>query len=208
MCAKLKMVGFLLIGSVLLVPNLAAFAREKASVQPEIPISKEAVSFHAWKTRKIVDAKNELARAINRLVIYQHEHAANGEKIKSDIQAGKVEKRQELTPRLEIRSFVAGSQLTKYEMDVVRLQKNLEFAKELTLQDYVVGYLSRFNNDPHALSAMAGHLTDAQIAELLKALLSTSASSLSPARAAALAAKNPPMITTGEQADSENQPPL
>lgn len=136
----------------------------------------ELLPFKAWKDQKIIEAQNLSARLGNRIVLLR------AGKIKAEDLAlefpqltGEVDSTN-LTARAQ--KLHSGDLLERLDRELARSQKNLEFARELTLEEYAIGYLNQFQDSPEALSRMAERLSKDEMAELLKVLLRTGSPNL------------------------------
>jgi hypothetical protein len=136
----------------------------------------EPVAFKTWKDQQIIEAQNQLARVNNRLVLLKA-GKVKPEEISAEFNnfnaLAKNEKTGTSTPLPTSRAQKLSSKdvVSRLELELARTQKSLDFAKELGLQEYFLGYLIQFQESPEALAAVAGRLSKEEVAELLKVLL-------------------------------------
>lgn len=147
----------------------------------------EPVSFKAWKDQQVIEAQNQLARLSNRLTLVKagkikaSEIAAelNNE---SQNQADKSPTSKEAEMAVEssrVQKIAATDVVARLERDQERAQKNLDFAKEVTIEDYFVVYLSQFQDNIEALQSVASKLSKDEVLVLLKSLLKNSSGATS-----------------------------
>ncbi|MCB0357256.1 MAG: hypothetical protein KDD40_09630 [Bdellovibrionales bacterium] len=137
----------------------------------EVPLEAKAVSFNKWKQLQVVEAQNKVVRLSNLLLLLKSEkytlenslpQVAN--ESKQDIQIPEKQQ-QELIGQTEgqLKTAVA----------------SLDFAKELTLNDYFSVYLRQFKDNKSALEALAQDMDKSEIAEVLSSLISVNSSPVS-----------------------------
>ena len=141
----------------------------------------DPVSFKAWKDGQIVESQNLLARVNNRLVLLK------AGKIRPDevaIEFNHFAESQPEDSKLtgKAQKLSSPDVLIRLERELARSQKNFEFAKELTLEDYVVGYLSQFQDNSAAIGSVASRLSKDEVSELIRVFLKNSQQSLNSAK--------------------------
>jgi hypothetical protein len=109
-----------------------------------VATSDQPLPFKTWKDQQILEAQNQLTRATNQIVLSKN---------------GRLAK----TP--------GAPSLTRLERDLGRAEKSLDFARNLGVEEYLVGYLTQISTDTATLNALAGQLTREQVAELLQVLI-------------------------------------
>ncbi len=138
----------------------------------------EPLPFSAWKERQIVEAKNQVVRLSNRIHLlktgrYRAEAivsrpqqplmGAEGEKeyqSLKDFKNNRVD--TETLKKAEERVLKKAQERMKVALG------NLQYAKELNIDDYLAVYLSRFKNDDEALQHVVGRLSQEELVDILK----------------------------------------
>jgi hypothetical protein len=141
--------------------------------------STEPLSFKSWKEQQIIEAQNHVARISNRLVLLKA-GKVQAEEVSAEFNNFLSEKLSSETPKLtsKAQKFSSKDVQMRLEMELSRTQKGLDYAKELGLSEYFLGYLVQFQENPEAIAAVAGRLSKEEVAELLKALLKANQPSL------------------------------
>lgn len=149
----------------------------------------EPASFQAWKERQVVGARNHVVRLSNRIHLlkngrYKFEKSeqsnepllgTEGEKAYEELKnRAKVKAEEETVKEAEKRL------LKQAETRMKTALENLQYAKELSIEDYFAVYLSQFQHDPKALQKVAAKLSDTEVLELLKAMLSQTSAVTTP----------------------------
>lgn len=150
------------------------------AAQVQEPEVSQILPFKNWKEQKIVEAQNQVARLGNRLVL---------------LKAGKI-KPEDLVSDTDHLSAATGSPTesatalnsraqkvdrdvqARLERELGQAQKSVEFAKDLTFQEYVMGYLSQFADQPDALNEISSRLSKDEMNELIKTLLRSNQNTL------------------------------
>jgi len=131
----------------------------------EVAASPKPLSFKSWKDAQLVSAQNQFARTTNRLVLFKAGKIGLNELDLGDL----VILRQENLPRgAKAKEPNFGDVLAKLESDAARAKRGVEVAQELTMEEYVVGYLSGFKDNPTAMAGLVDSLSKEEMAELLK----------------------------------------
>lgn len=132
----------------------------------------EPLTFKAWKEQQVIDAQNHLARVNNRIVLLRT-GKVKPEEISAEFNNFKDSQVQVEAAKLTSRAQQLSSSdvLSRLDKELSRSQKGLDFAKDLDLQDYFLGYMVQFQENPDALAAVASRLSKEEVAELLKFLL-------------------------------------
>ena len=145
--------------------------RKTAAAAPEVA-TPELLSFKNWKDQKVVEAQNLVTRLNNRIVLVK------AGKIKAEDLAAEFpqlaggQDNVALTTRAQ---KLQGNDLNeRLERELARSQKALEFSRDLTLQEYAVGYLNQFQDYPEAIAKMTEKLSKEELSDLVKALLQAS----------------------------------
>lgn len=137
----------------------------------------DPLSFKSWKEQQQVEAQNQLTRVNNRIVLLKAGKLKPEDVAVEFNHFGEVEADG---PKLTARAQKISSTdiLVRLEREQSRSQKNLEFAKDLGLEEYFLGYLNQFQENQSALSQVAGRLSKEEVIELLKVLLKSNHQSL------------------------------
>lgn len=133
---------------------------------PNEKSTSEILSFQEWKGAQVLEAKNQVVRLSNRITL-----------LKKGIL--KVEDSAEVAIDKQDPELSSGRVKTLEDKDLVgRLEtqlksalENLQFTTELGLKDYFAVYLSRYKDQPEAISAAASKLSKEEVLELLKVML-------------------------------------
>ena len=107
------------------------------------------LGFQNWKSGQVLDAQNRTVRLSNRLTI---------------LKSGKS------TPTAELLAL---------ESELRGAVQNLDVIRELSLEDYVLVYLSNYHSNNKALESAAQGLNEAEITELIRLVLRASSSKVS-----------------------------
>jgi hypothetical protein len=127
--------------------------------------SAKVLSFQEWKGNQVVEAKNQVARLSNRITLLKKGVLKEDNLIAED---------PSLTDQLSsdrLKSAKGRNLVSKMESQLKSALENLQFTTELSLQDYFAVYLSRFKDQPEAISTAADKLSKDEILELLKIML-------------------------------------
>ena len=139
----------------------------------------EPMPFKSWKDQQVVDAQNQVARVSNRIVLLKagrvqpEEISAefnNFEDAKSTAEAARLTSKAQKVSSTDV--------LARLEKELSQRQKGLEFARDLGFQEYFLGYLTQFQENPDAISSLASRLSKDEVTELLKVLLNSNQTSL------------------------------
>ena len=130
----------------------------------------EPLSFKSWKEQQQVEAQNQVARVSNRIVLLK------AGKLKPEdivVEFNQFADGDSEGPKLTSRAQKISSNdiLARLEREQSRTQKSLEFAMDLGLEEYFLGYLNQFQENPGALAQVASRLSKDEVTELLKVLL-------------------------------------
>lgn len=140
--------------------------------EPEAP---KILPFKNWKDQKVVEAQNQVARLGNRLVLLKA-GKIKGEELALDMQ---TQSEDEAPAAMNSRTQKVDRDVqARLERELGQAQKSVEFAKDLTFQEYVMGYLSQFADQPEVLSEISTRLTKEEMNELIKTLLRTNQNSV------------------------------
>lgn len=159
--------------------TLVVLAVSSAPVFAQHALSTEPLPFKNWKEQQIVDAQNQVARISNRIVLLKAGKVRpedisaefnDFEDTQADVEAAKLTSKAQKLSSNDI--------LARLEKELSGRQKSLEFAKDLGFEEYFLGYLTQFQENPDALASVAGRLSKDEVAELLKVLLKSNQSSL------------------------------
>jgi len=155
----------------LLVFSVPAFAQDPST---------EPLPFKNWKEQQIIDAQNQVARVSNRIVLLKAgkvrpedisvEFNNFEEDVPASVDSAKLTSKAQKLSSKDI--------LARLEKELSRRQKSLEFAKDFGFEEYFLGYLAQFQENPEAISSVAGRLSKDEVTELLKVLLKSTQSSL------------------------------
>lgn len=128
-----------------LVQGAAGFGQDLLS--PPLP-------FKAWREQQLMEARNQVVRVTNKMTLDRSQPVP----LQTSVEANPSK----------------GLKGSKPETELKRALDNLQSAKELTIEDYFLVYLSRYKGQPQALEFIAQRLTREEIAELLKVMLNSS----------------------------------
>lgn len=142
------------------------------------PTTNEPFPFSMWKEHQIVEAKNQVVRLSNRIHLLKTGRY-KVEDIVSESQQPlmEVEDEQEYESLKDFRgSKIDAETLKMAEEKVLKKAQermkvalgNLQYAKELSIEDYLAVYLSRFKDDEEALKKVIGKLSQEELVEILK----------------------------------------
>lgn len=117
------------------------------SVQEETQVGPIVLGYKSWKDRQIVEAQNRVVRLSNKIVLERKRigSASGNNKVSDEL------KQSEL------------------ELDVLR--ENLQFARDLTLEDYVANYLTNFEESDKKLAGLLEKLTKEEMLEIVRSYL-------------------------------------
>lgn len=150
--------------------------RKAAATNTEEAVTPELMTFKAWKDQKVIEAQNLSTRLNNRIVLLKAGKIKPEELAAEFPQFANENESAALTKRAQ---KLRGNDLTtRLERELARAQKTLEFARDLTLQEYAVGYLNQFQDYPDAIAKMTSKLSKEELADLVKALLDSSSPTL------------------------------
>lgn len=157
---------------------LAALACYSVDGLGATPSSNEPLPFTMWKEHQIVEAKNQVVRLSNRIHLlktgrYKVEAIVSeskqplmddeGEKEYQSLKDFKGSKVDEETLKQ------AEEKVLKKVQERMKIALgNLQYAKELNIDDYLAVYLSRFKDDDQALKKVIGKLSSEELVEILK----------------------------------------
>ncbi|MGE0764259.1 MAG: hypothetical protein AB7N80_13335 [Bdellovibrionales bacterium] len=158
---------------VLMVAVASASAQNAAPAEP--------LSFKSWKEQRQVEAQNQVARIGNRIVLLKAGKVKPEEIMAEFTHFADSEEGPKLTSRAQ--KLTSSDLLVRLEREQSRSQKNLEFAKDLGLQEYFLGYLNQFQENQAALTQVAGRLSKDEVVELLKVLLKANQQGLNSGKA-------------------------
>lgn len=112
--------------------------------------SQKVKSYREWKSQKVQEA-------IGRIVVTKTQiQVAKSKDPNLAISKGSVEAK-------------SGSDFEKLESQLQQDQSGLDMAKELSVTDYLVGYLTKLQDTKAAFNEVAGKLTSSEVAELMAA---------------------------------------
>lgn len=140
------------------------------------PVALELLPFKTWKDQKIIEAQNLTTRLSNRIVLLKAGKIKAEDLALEFPQLAGDSDQAPLTARAQ--KLQSGDLLARMDRELARSQKSLEFAHDLSLEEYAVGYLNQFQDAPEALAKMADRLSKEEMAELLKVLLRTGSPNL------------------------------
>lgn len=124
------------------------------------------LSFKSWKDQQVIEARNHVVRLTNQVTLSKAGKSAVDAGARAEDAAAAGAEALELT---RVQKTPGASRAAA---DLKRAMDNLQAARELTMEDYFVVYLTRFKNQPEALDALAQRLSKEEIAELLKVMVS------------------------------------
>lgn len=168
----MRIKGFLFLAYLIL--SLSAWAQD-----PQQP-SSEPLPFGLWKEHQVVEAKNQVVRLSNRIHLlktgrYKMESVridgepllgSAGEKEYQDLKASASGVDDDTLKKAEAKVLKSVEDKMKMALE------NLQYAKELSIDDYLVVYLSRFKDDAEALQRVVGKLSQEELVEILKVQIS------------------------------------
>ncbi len=137
-------------------------------------VSVDPLTFGRWKDHQVVEAKNQVVRLSNRLHLlktgrYKVESVKidgepllgdEGEKEYNDLKTGGVD--EETLKKAEDKVLKTVQDKMKAALE------NLQYAKELSVDDYLEVYLSRFKDDELALKKVVAKLSENEVMQILK----------------------------------------
>jgi hypothetical protein len=115
----------------------------------EAPVAPKAKSYREWKSEKVQEAISRVTQT------------------KTQIEVAKS-KDPNLVRRTKTEAR-SGVDLEKLESQLQEDQSDLDMAKDLSVTDYFVGYLTKVQNKKAAFTEVAGKLTAEEVAELMSA---------------------------------------
>lgn len=125
------------------------------------------LSFKVWKDAQLVSAQNNFARMTNRLVLFRAGKIGVDDLALDDL----ATLRTENLPRgAKAKEPNLSDVLAKLESDAARAKRGVEIAQELSMEEYVVGYLSGFKDNPSAMTSLVDLLSKEEMAELIKVM--------------------------------------
>lgn len=136
--------------------------------------SKEAkpavLSFKDWKDSQVVEAKNQVVRLSNRIIL-----------LKKGVLKVEAEKKDSTAVNADlgtdrVRTSDNRDMIVEAEAQLKSALESLQFTTELNLKDYFAVYLSRFKDQPEALSLAAQKLSKEEVVELLQVSMKEEAS--------------------------------
>lgn len=136
----------------------------------EAPQSSKPVSFNKWKQLQVVEAQNKVVRLSNLLLLLKSEKYAPENILP---QVAKESKQDVFIPEQQQEELV-----NQTEGQLKTAVASLDFAKELTLNDYFSVYLRQFKNNSEALESLAVDMDKSEIAEILRSLINTNTTSV------------------------------
>ncbi|NQZ02429.1 MAG: hypothetical protein HRT45_17360 [Bdellovibrionales bacterium] len=162
--------------SILLILVMAfssAFAAKKSQ-------NAEPYSFQRWKDHQVVEARNQVVRLTNRMHLLKTGRykldteqmpllEAEDEKLYKELKALGDDKK---TEKAETEQLLLKSVESRMQMAI----ENLQIAKDLSIDDYLAVYLSRYSEDTSALKRLVDRLSKEEVLELLQARLKPSES--------------------------------
>lgn len=145
--------------------------------------SSEPMPFKNWRDQQVVEAQNQVARVSNRIVLLKAGRV-KPEEVTAEFNNFEDTQNSAETVKLTSKAQKMSSNdvLARLEKELSQRQKSLEFARDLGFQEYFLGYLTQFQENPEAISAVAGKLSKEEVTELLKVLLKSNQSSLDSGR--------------------------
>lgn len=137
--------------------------------------SSEPLPFSAWKEHQIVEAKNQVVRLSNRIHLlktgrYKAEAVVTESKDPLLGHEGEKEYQSLKDTKVDAETLkTAEEKVLKSVQDRMKTALgNLQYAKELNMEDYLAVYLSRFKDDDEALSKVIGKLSKEELLEIVK----------------------------------------
>lgn len=110
----------------------------------------QVLSFKKWKQNQIIDAQNKVVRLSNKMHLLKTQHFQLNDEQMAEMNKLDIEKQQN---RLNL------------AID------NLQFSKDLTLDDYYAIYLSQYTNNSTALSEYLKSASNEEMVKVLQAYL-------------------------------------
>ena len=167
---KVKMAFFSLIA--MLCYATFGFASDSSSLT-----GGDILSFHLWKERQIVEAKNQVVRLSNRIHLLKtgrYKLEAGALDLKEPLLGEQGEQEYESLKNKE--KNIDEETLKKAEEKVLKTAQdrmktaleNLQYAKELNIDDYLAVYLSQYKEDDESLKKLIKKLSDQELLELVK----------------------------------------
>ncbi len=154
MCFKysLAFMPFLLCVSVSMDASASAIESTKAmnSMGASVGEAQKTKSFREWKSEKVQVALGKVTATKTKIQIAKNKDPNLG-RSKSNLEA------------------VSGANSESLEEQLEQDQATLEMAKDLSVTDYFVGYLTKLQNKKAAFNEVAGKLTAEEVAELMAA---------------------------------------
>lgn len=105
------------------------------------------LGYSAWKELQVIEAQNKVARLSNKILLER-------KRIGSEEASNKV-----------------SEELKADELRLSSLNDDVQFAKDLTLEDYVANYLASFEEDEEALTHLLNKLSSEEKLQLVRSYL-------------------------------------
>lgn len=109
----------------------------------------EPLAFSPWKSQQVLSAQNLTIRLSNKIIMLKASKSATQ------------------------------SEISKHEADLRAAVQNLDVVRDLTIEDYVTVYLSKFSNDSAGLEKVSGSLTKEEMAQILKLIFKNKTNAIS-----------------------------
>lgn len=155
----------------ILVIFVACTISEMSHAQEVKHSSVDPLIFKVWRDQQVVTAQNQLTRISNYLVLLKSnkikpEDVMAEFSLTADLESSSNSGNLAASGRLQ--KNAPSDLLSRLEREQSRISRNLDYAKELTLEEYLLGYLSQFAENQAALGALALKLSKEELAELLR----------------------------------------
>jgi hypothetical protein len=135
----------------------------------------EPYGFQRWKDHQVVEARNQVVRLTNRM------HLLKTGRYKLDNESQPLLEDKDEKLYKELKSLGDDKKVEKAEAEKALLKsvegkmqmaiENLQIAKDLTIDDYIVVYLSRYSDDTEALVRLVERLSKDEVLQLLQVRL-------------------------------------
>lgn len=148
---------------------LTVSAADRSQGSEAIPMS-----FTVWKDQQILESQNLVVRLSNRIQLVKTGRY-KGQDSNLDAQLDQADiygdRQTASTTSSEGQSDSQQELLQKSERQLQQALENLQYAKELSLEDYLAVYLVKFKDNSEALSQLAGQLSQEEVSMVLQSLL-------------------------------------
>lgn len=146
----------IIVCAVIFLGSLSSWSQDES-------VSTKPLSFSKWKQLQEIEAQNKVVRLSNLLLLLKSEKYSPENVLP---QIAKESQQEVYIPEQQQQELISQT-----EAQLKTAVASLDFAKELTLNDYFSVYLRQYKNNPEALTSLVSVMNPSEMVEIIKNMI-------------------------------------